>query len=302
MSTDNVNQSNIEQQSKPYSHILSMILVMSISIFCGYKYGTYQNLNTVKTQSNINDTDIANHIKDLTNKYVSVDKFVDHLKHSNNDIEKIIAQYLNKHPEVILEALENMQKKKNIAMEEEQQKKIQDKALEIQEIQNSQYSFIGNKNGDVQIVLFFDYRCGYCRQMNHVFDKLLEVDKNIKIVFQNYPITGSQSVKIAKIAQFVSIHYPTKFENVHHYLSSMDTNTTDQQISEYLKTQDIKFNITDITSNSVEEELVKTTNLAEYLNIHGAPAFIIGNKLYLGAHSLERVQQIIGKIRSKQLN
>ena len=90
-----------------------------------------------------------------------------------NEIKKMIRNYILEYPEIIPEAVEVLRSRQNISRIKDSQNLLY----------NDGYSFVaGNKNGDVTLVEFYDYNCGYCKQVPDVLARLIEEDKNLKVI------------------------------------------------------------------------------------------------------------------------
>lgn len=134
----------------------------------------------------------------------SAQKFSDEQR---SQIETIIKEYLVSHPEVLEEASEELGKRQAAAQAEKHQQAIKDNA-DI--IYNSPRGVtVGNKNGDVTMVEFFDYNCGYCKRAMTDMMELMKDDPNLKVVLKEFPVLGPPSVEAAQVAIAVRMQDPT---------------------------------------------------------------------------------------------
>ena len=114
------------------------------------------------------------------------------------EVEEILRGYLLKNPEVILEALEVLEARNQAAQEDRQQATL---ALHREELERDAASpVLGNPRGDVTIVEFFDYQCGYCKQASVSLRELLEKDSGVRLVMKEFPILGPASLIGARAA------------------------------------------------------------------------------------------------------
>ena len=118
-------------------------------------------------------------------------------------LQEEIRLYLLENPEIIMEAVEVLRKK-------EQQAAIQSDFELVKKnkkaIFEDGFSFIGgNPNGDITLVEFVDYRCGYCKKAHNEVEKLLSTDGNIRFVIKEFPILGDDSLVLSKFALAVKI-------------------------------------------------------------------------------------------------
>ena len=113
-------------------------------------------------------------------------------------IRKLVKDYLIKNPEVLVEAMQKLREKQQAA--ERQRVKRALVALRSDIYENPESPVAGNPKGDVTIVEFFDYQCGYCKSVADRVLKTVKDDGNVRLVFKEFPILGAQSVFAAKAA------------------------------------------------------------------------------------------------------
>src|SRR6202043_1018035 len=123
------------------------------------------------------------------------------------DIEAIVKNYLIGHPEVLEEAMNELSKRQAAVEAAKHEASV---AKNADEIFNSPRGVVlGNKDGDVTFVEFFDYNCGYCkRAMTDMLD-LLKNDPKLKVVLKEFPVLSEGSVEAAKVAVAVRMQDPT---------------------------------------------------------------------------------------------
>src|SRR3954453_11813228 len=123
------------------------------------------------------------------------------------DIESIVRNYLIAHPEVLEEAMNELQKRQTAAEAEKHEAGVSKNAEAI--FNSPRGVTIGNKDGDVTFVEFFDYNCGYCkRAMTDMLD-LMKADPKLKVVLKEFPVLSQGSVEAAQVAVAVRMQDPT---------------------------------------------------------------------------------------------
>lgn len=191
--------------------------------------------------------------------------------------------YLLENPEVLIEAMNTLEQRR-LANEAKN-----DSAMIAQlsdQIYNDGYSWIGgNPEGDVTLVEFIDYRCGVCRQAFPYVEKALTEDKNLRVIFKDYPILGQESVLAARFAIAVKqAEGDDAYKQVHDYLYTMKGNVTVDGLK--IKATEMGLDadviIEAMNSDAVTDVLRKNAQLAQKLSISGTPSFIIGNQLLRG--------------------
>ena len=214
-------------------------------------------------------------------------------------VETIINDYLLKNPLVIRKALDSLK------IQEENQKKLQ-QAVALQNrkeelLRNPASPVTGNPKGDVTIVEFFDYNCGYCKRVVKTLTDLIRADRRVRLVFKEFPILGPSSEIAAKSA--LAAEKQGKYIEFHNELMRAGPIT-----NERIKATATKLGLnlerlnTDIQNPEIEQEIMRNYQLAEELGINGTPAFIIGGELIPGAIELDQFKKIIASERRKAEN
>lgn len=216
------------------------------------------------------------------------------------EIQKIVHDYLISNPNVLVEASQSLQKQT-----EQKQEQYAMQAIEKnkQQLFNDPASPVaGNKNGDVTLVEFFDYQCGHCKAMNQVIQKIVKKNQNLRIVFKELPIFGSNSQFAAK-ASLASMKQG-KYYAFHDALLSADNPLTNDKVIQVAKKVglNVKELKKDMNSSEIAKQLRDNFQLAQSLRLIGTPTFVIGNKSLTsfkfipGATSQENLQQMITEI------
>ena len=143
-------------------------------------------------------------------KAASAQSFTDTQK---SDIEAIVKSYLIAHPEVLEEAMNELSKRQAAAEDQKHQESI---AKNADTIFNSPRGVVlGNKDGDVTFVEFFDYNCGYCKRAMADMLDLLKNDHKLKVVLKEFPVLSEGSVEAAKVAVAACMQDPSKYLDFH---------------------------------------------------------------------------------------
>ncbi len=206
------------------------------------------------------------------------------------EIEEIVANYIKEHPKAIINSLQEMQKKEF----EENMKQAKQSSQEIN-------PFIGNKDGDVVITAFLDYRCGYCKKNNNDLKALVKNDSKVKITFKELPVLGPQSLHLAKMALSVYLIDNNKYADFHNALMENEE-LNDKALSAILAKQNISFDkVTEMMKDPrIDQELKDIRVLAEKLGVNGTPAYVIGEGMIPGALNLEVLTKIVKEVREKK--
>ncbi|HYD99318.1 MAG TPA: DsbA family protein [Alphaproteobacteria bacterium] len=211
-------------------------------------------------------------------------------------VEATIRQYLLDHPELILEAVQGLQARK-----EEEAAAAQRKAVaqyRDQLFRDPSVPAIGNPAGDVTLVEFFDYQCGYCKSVLPALRQLLDDDGKVRLVLREMPILGPASLTASKAA--LAAKRQGKYEKVHFALMGHRGQLDDDTILRIAAAAgaDMDQLRRDMESPEVRAEIERSMELARALNINGTPAFVIGEELIPGAVPLAALKQKVAETRA----
>ena len=159
---------------------------------------------------------------------------------------------------------------------------------------------LGNLEGDVTVVEFFDYNCPYCRQAGKTVQKLLGSDPNVRIIFQEWPVLGEGSMFAARAA--LASRAQGKYEEFHWTLMNGEGRATEASILKVARDLelDIVKLLADMESPAVELHLERSNDLARSLGFTGTPAFIVGGQTVPGMISLEKIEKLIADARTAE--
>lgn len=212
-------------------------------------------------------------------------------------IEALIRDYILENPEVIIESMRALQAKEK-AMSEN---RAQDMLVSLRgQIVNDPTSPVGgNPNGNVTVVEFFDYRCGFCKRVFPDLQKLIKEDGNIRYVYKEFPILGPQSMFASRAALAAWKLDREKYHLFHNAMMASKGNLTEAKTMKFAVSVgfDEKTLRAGMDDPAIDTTLKKNFQLAKDLNINGTPAFVIGNKLAPGAISLEALKQMVASAR-----
>ena len=197
------------------------------------------------------------------------------------EIGEVVKDYLLKHPELIIEIQSALESK----MEKEQAEKLKafmsENAKDIYRSPGA--SVAGNPDGDITVVEFFDYNCGYCKRGMADIQKLVEKDKRVRVVFKELPILSKGSEETAKAA--LAAKRQGKYWEFH---QAMLSNKGQANEASSLKAAealglDVEKLKADMKGAEVSDELEKMKALAKKMGISGTPHFLVGDRSIPGA-------------------
>ena len=211
-------------------------------------------------------------------------------------IQKIIADYLKAHPEVIIDALQEYQKKQDAMKADMARQTI---AAAKDELLNDATNPVGgNPKGDVTVVEFFDYRCPYCKAVEGDLQKAISADGNVRVIYKEFPILGPESIVASRAA--LAAVAQGKYQPFHDKLLAYKGNLDDAAIYSIAGDAglDVKKLKADMEKPEIKEQIGRNYHLADKLNIQGTPAFIIGDILLPGASSADDLAAAFKHARS----
>ena len=212
-------------------------------------------------------------------------------------IEKIIREYLIANPEVLEEAIQALQAKRQARRQAAALASIRNNRKQIYEDPEDPVG--GNPKGDVTIVEFFDYRCGFCKRVAPVVEEALAKDKKIRLVYKEFPVLGPNSVLAARAA--LAARAQGKYLAFHKALMKAKISYDEASIMKIatsvgIDTARLK---KDMQAPGIQAQLSKNRALARSLSIRGTPAFIVGERLFPGALNPAQLARMIQQARKK---
>jgi protein-disulfide isomerase len=215
------------------------------------------------------------------------------------EIGKIVRDYLLAHPEVLEEVSAELSKRQAAAEAEKHQTTISQNAETI--FNSPRGVTIGNKDGDVTFVEFFDYNCGYCkRAMSDMID-LMKSDPKLKVVLKEFPVLGPGSMEAAQVAVAVRMQDPggKKYLDFHQKLLGGKGQADKARAMAAAKEAGLDMSKLekDLGSQEVRATIEENFKLAESMGMNGTPSYVIGKQVVVGAIGREGLAEKIGVAR-----
>lgn len=205
-------------------------------------------------------------------------------------IEQIVHDYILAHPEILPEAMERLKDKRMAEAVNTHRKELETPYAGAWE---------GAKDGDVTVVEFFDYNCGYCRASLADITKLVASDSRVKIVYRELPILSEESTLAARVSLLAAEQ--GKYAAFHKALFAGGRASKDSILAAATKAGiDRKAAETAITSNRYDPEIEANLKLAQELGASGTPTFVVGGKVLGGAVGYEALKEAVAAARSKE--
>ena len=160
---------------------------------------------------------------------------------------------------------------------------------------------IGNKDGDVTFVEFFDYNCGYCKRAMTDMLEIMKTDSKLKVVLKEFPVLGPGSVEAAQVGVAVRMQDPTgkKYLDFHQKLLNGRGQADKARALAAAKEAglDMAKLEKDLASPEVRATLEENFKLAEDMGMNGTPSYVIGKQVVIGAVGVDNLREKIGVAR-----
>jgi len=209
-----------------------------------------------------------------------------------------VRAYLLEHPEVLMEAIGVLEQREDAAKAEADQQML---AMNMDALLNDPYSFVGgNPDGDITLIEFMDYRCGYCKRAFPEVAELIESDGNLRYIVKEFPILGEQSVLASQFAVATMLtNGDEAYESVHNALMQYNGDITPVALTRLAEGLGLDpAPITDMmNSDEVLQIIGETRALGQRLAINGTPTFIVQDELLRGYVPLAQMQAIVADLR-----
>ncbi|MGE5157205.1 MAG: DsbA family protein [Gemmatimonas sp.] len=214
-----------------------------------------------------------------------------------SDIEGIVRNYIVTHPEVLEEAMTELSKRQAAAEQTKHEAAIAQNANEI--FNSPRGVVLGNKDGDVTFVEFFDYNCGYCKRAMGDMLTLLKTDPKLKIVLKEFPVLSEGSVEAARVAIAARMQDPKKYLDFHTRLLGGRGPADKARAMQAAK--DAGYDTAriekDLSSPEVKATIEENLKLAEAMGLNGTPSYVIGKQIVVGAVGLDGLKEKISMAR-----
>ena len=209
-----------------------------------------------------------------------------------------IRAYLLDNPEVILDAIQVLEDRQAQAQASAEKDIIASNATAIF---NDGFSWVGgNPDGDITLVEFLDYRCGFCRRATPEVEKLLANDGNIRLVIKEFPILGDQSVVMSRFAIATQqVAGDDAYKQVHDVLITLNGDVSDARLRRIATDLDLDADaiLAQMDSPDITDILAQNRALAQALNISGTPTFIVEDEVLRGFLPADQMELVISDKR-----
>jgi len=213
-------------------------------------------------------------------------------------IGEIVKDYLLKNPEVLTEVISELEKRQAEAQQAAQAGAVKETR---QSLLNASHSYVvGNPSGDVTLVEFFDYNCGYCKKALADVQTLVKSDPKLRVVLKDFPVLGPDSVEASRVSLAAKNQLQGQ-KLFDYHVKVMDTRGRVNGERAMAVAKEMGLDMArlqkDMESPDTRKALQENMELGDKLSLTGTPAFIIGETVVPGAVGLEPLKQLVTNVR-----
>jgi len=209
-----------------------------------------------------------------------------------HEIEGIVKEYLLAHPEVMQDVMAELEKRQQSADAEKHRAAVVENKATL--FSSPHQVVLGNPQGNVTMVEFFDYNCGFCkRAMTDMLD-LIKTDNNLKFVLKEFPVLGEGSVEAARVAVAARMQDPLGKKYMEFHQKLLGGRGPADKMRALAVAKDVGFDMgrleKDMNSDEVKATIEENMKLADALGVSGTPSYVVGDEVVVGAVGLDELR------------
>jgi protein-disulfide isomerase len=208
------------------------------------------------------------------------------------EIENIVKNYLVQHPEVLQDAMEALDRRQKEADADKARLTIKDNQATI--FNSAHQVVLGNPQGKVTMVEFFDYNCAFCKRALADMLDLLKTDSDLKFVLKEFPVLGPGSVEAARVAVAARMQDPSGKKYMEFHQKLLGGRGPADKVRALAVAKDVGFDMTrlekDMNSDEVKATIEENMKLADALGVNGTPSYVVGDEVVVGAVGLDELR------------
>ena len=216
------------------------------------------------------------------------------------EVEAIVRDYLLANPEIVRDALEALEEKATAA-EAAQRQQVLDDRRDL--LENSETQIVlGNPEGSVTLVEFFDYNCGYCkRALGDMLDLMAE-DPDLRVVMKEFPVLGPGSLEAARVSMALTLAEPDKYLAFHERLLSAEEPAGEDTALAAAEAvgADMDMLRLRLEDPAVLEAIRESYSLADALGLNGTPSYVVGDSVIVGAQGYDTLKDAVDTARESE--
>ncbi|WP_197916353.1 DsbA family protein [Thiosulfatihalobacter marinus] len=213
-------------------------------------------------------------------------------------VKELVLETIRENPEIVMEAVAILEQKQAAEAELARVNVLETERDRIERDPNA--PVLGNPDGDVTVVEFFDYNCPYCRRAMPEVQGLLDADPNVRLVYREWPILGEGSVFAARAA--LASRKQGKYEEFHWAMMGMNGRAEEASVLRIaaevgLDVEQLK---RDMNGPEIQEHIDTSMELSKSLGFNGTPSFVIGEELVPGLIQKDQMIELVEAARASE--
>ena len=215
------------------------------------------------------------------------------------DLGPLIRDYLVSHPEVLQEAIGELEKRQVAADTEKTKAAVAANAETL--FESNRHVVLGNAKGDVTMVEFFDYNCGFCKGAMAAMMDLMKDDPKLRVVLKEFPVLGEGSTQAAHVAVAVRMQDKTGKKYLEFHQKLLGGRGAADRVRALAVAKEVGLDIArlekDMASDEAKATIAESMKLAEALGVSGTPSYVVGSEVVVGAVGLDALREKISAVR-----
>jgi len=215
------------------------------------------------------------------------------------EIGHIVKDYLVAHPEVIQDVMAELEKRQQSAEAEKHRAAVVENKATI--FSSPHQVVLGNPQGNVTMVEFFDYNCGFCKRALGDMLDLIKSDSNLKFVLKEFPVLGEGSVEAARVAVAARMQDTTGKKYIEFHQKLLGSRGAADKMRALAVAKEVGFDMAriekDMGSDEVKKTIEENMKLAEALGVNGTPSYVVGEEVVRGAVGIDALRAKINAER-----
>ena len=213
---------------------------------------------------------------------------------TDEQVKQLALEAILENPQIIMQAVAILEQRKR------ERAASASNTVRLQLEQDPNSPNLGNPDGDVTVIEFFDYNCPYCRKAGQTVQELLASDANVRVIYREWPILGEDSVFASRAA--LAARAQGKYEEFHWALMNGEGRASEASILKLARHLglDVEKLQADMTSPAVEAHIAQSSALARTLGFTGTPAFIVGDRTAPGMLSTDEITTMVAEARAEK--
>jgi protein-disulfide isomerase len=215
------------------------------------------------------------------------------------EIGQIVKDYLLAHPEVMQEVMTELEKRQQTAEAEKHRTAVAENKATL--FSSPHQVVLGNPQGNVTMVEFFDYNCGFCKRALSDMLDLIKTDSNLKFVLKEFPVLGEGSLEAARVAVAARMQDATGKKYIEFHQKLLGSRGSADKARALAAAKEVGFDMArlekDMSSDEVKKTIEENMKLADALGVSGTPSYVVGEDVVIGAVGVDALREKINAER-----